>query len=410
MSGQWDAIIVNYNGELFLDPCLRALTRMPVGPDRIIVVDNASTDESINELAGWPQADVIEAGRNLGYAGGANLGVGSSEAQIVVVMNPDVELDHDFGRSLQQLFQQDESLGCAGAKLVFPHSGLIQHAGGHVRWPELTTYHHGEQEVPGPQHAESENVDYVTGAALAIRRTAFDSMGGFDESYYPAYWEDVDLCYRMRESGWAVRYEPSLSGVHHEGGGQQRGDDYFRAWTRNRLRFAQRHLSRQQWWQEFIPAEISRLRGELSAIDSDAWLIRSGAATIDEFARRGGVPESPSEPVSRSEPLLDAITRIQELAPIADPAPPPLTPSDGVGRRVKRFLSRFSGRAYAEELYWQQRQFNESVVRAFEAQDRLNRELVAQLLYSLTVIGSHHYIDSQSTYQSTVQDESSSIT
>ena len=71
----------------------------------------------------------------------------------------------------------------------------------------------------------------------------------------------------------------------------------------------------------------------------------------------------------------------------SDPRPGPIRPSDGVLIRVKRFLSRFSGRLYAEELYWHQRQFNESVVRAFEAQDRFNREIVVQLLLTLLIAG-----------------------
>lgn len=399
MNGHWDAIIVNYNGDLFLDPCLRALTGMPHGPGRIIVVDNGSSDESIKELAGWPQAEVIEAGENLGYAGGANRGVWASESDLVVVMNPDVELDPEYGRSLLNVFQRDEPLGCAGAKLLYPQSGLVQHAGGKVNWPLLTTAHHGEQQKPGSEYDQTRDVDYVTGAAIAIRRAAFDSVKGFDEAFYPAYWEDVDFCYRLRFAGWRVRYEPSLSGMHHEGGGAERSNDYFRAWTRNRLRFARRHLTPEQWWREFIPAEIDRLRGEISAIDSTDWLVRSGGATIDEFGRAGGVPDSVSAPVTRPEPLLDAISEIQTLVPLSDPAPRPLTPADGIGRRIKRFLSRFSGRIYAEELYWQQRQFNESIVRAFEAQDRLNRELVAELLFSLTLIGHHAHVDSGSTCQ-----------
>ncbi|MEX2426038.1 MAG: glycosyltransferase family 2 protein [Thermomicrobiaceae bacterium] len=189
----WDAIIVNFNGALFLDPCLRALTRMASGPTKIIVVDNASTDDSINELAGWPQADVLQMGVNLGYAGGANAGAAVSEAPVMVFLNPDVELDSDYGRNLVQNFWTDETLGSAGAKLRFPDSELIQHAGGRVHWPELTTSHIGESEPDTDEVSHPRDVDYVTGAALAVRRSAFDEIGGFDDGYFPAYWEDVDL-------------------------------------------------------------------------------------------------------------------------------------------------------------------------------------------------------------------------
>jgi O-antigen biosynthesis protein len=387
-TGRWDAIIVNFNGSLFLDPCLRALARMQLPPERIIVVDNASTDDSLNELAGWPQVEVIESPVNLGYAGGANRGVNASDAPIFAVLNPDVELDAGFGTQLCSVFEKDESLGIAGAKLRYPDSGLIQHAGGQVHLPVLTTSHRGEYQPNNGQYDTAMDVDYVTGAAISIRRATFEQVGGFDSSFHPAYWEDVDLCWRVRAGGeWTVRYVPSLSGVHHEGAGEKRGNAYFITWTRNRLRFALRHLTAEQWWREFVPAEIDRLRGELSAAESPDWLIQSGGASIEQLARTGGVDPVDLDPVSRGDRLVDSVESIRELAGRADPRPGPLTPSDGVVTRLKRFLSRFSGRLYAEDLYWQQRQFNESVVRAFEAQDRLNREMVVQLLLTMLLIG-----------------------
>lgn len=401
VNGQWDAIIVNFNGSLFLDPCLRALDRQLRGPSRIIVVDNASDDDSLNELAAWPEAEVIQSGQNLGYAGGANRGMHAGESSIAVILNPDVELDAGFGQTLLSTFAEDESLGAAGAKLRFPDSKLIQHAGGRINWPELTTNHFGEGQTDDGQFDTIRDVDYVTGAALAIRRNAFDVVGGFDERYFPAYWEDVDFCFRLRDAGWKVQYRPDLTASHFEGSGTTRGNAYFTAWTRNRLRFAENHLSTAYWTQEFIPAEVDRLRGELSAVGAPEWFVQSGGASIEELARYGAPVASgaPFDQVSRSQPLLDAIASVESLSGRADPAPPPLQPSDGVMRRVKRFMARFSGRIYAEEFYWQQRQFNESIVRAFEAQDRLNRELVAELLFSMLLLAQRKSIDMSSTYQ-----------
>jgi hypothetical protein len=136
-----------------------------------------------------------------------------------------------------------------------------------------------------------------------------------------------------------------------------------------------------------VPAEVERLRGELSAVESPDWLIRSGGNSIELLARNGGNSSLNTAPIGSPDQLLASIESIRKLAPIADPAPPPLGPKDGVLRRIKRLLGRVSGRLYAEELYWQQRQFNEAVVRAFEAQDRMNRELVAQLLFILLLHG-----------------------
>jgi O-antigen biosynthesis protein len=396
----WDAIIINFNGELFLDPCLRAITRGQNPPNRILLVDNASSDESLKELHAWPDVEVVALQENRGYAGGANAGAELSESDVLVFLNPDVELDPSFGRELIRVFSSDSCLGAAGGKLLFPESSLIQHAGGVVHRPELTTSHRGERQEDTGQFDSPADVDYLTGAALAVRREAFTAVDGFDESYFPAYWEDVDLCFRLREAGWGVQYRPELLGIHHEGSGLEREASYFEMWTRNRLRFAQRHLEQDEWWRQFVPAEIERLRGEISAIESDDWYSRSGALTIERAARSDLASDVTAMPSAvRADRLVNSISAIRELGPLADPSPPPPGPADGVTRRLKRFLSRFSGRIYVEELYWQQRQFNEAVVRAIEAQDRLNRELVADLLLTLLIITDRRQVDSQSTYQ-----------
>jgi O-antigen biosynthesis protein len=397
----WNAIIVNYNGGLFLEPCLRSLTNGQVPPARIIVVDNASTDDSILELAPWPNVEVLQLPENRGYAGGANHGVRASDAPIVVLLNPDVELDSAYGAEVIRLFDSNPGLGAAGALLRFPQSDLLQHAGGVVEWPVLTTSHLGEGVSVSTWDAQARDVDYATGAALAVRREAFDRISGFDEAFFPAYWEDVDFCYRLRSAGWNVRIEPPLSGIHHEGAGEARGADYFRTWTRNRLRFAMKHLSQSQLSTEFIPAELDRLRGEVSAIESIEWFVRSGGSAIESWARTELDERSGLEAGFAPRPIVDAAATIAELAALADPAPPELRPSDGVVSRMKRFLSRFSGRLYAEELYWRQRIFNESLVRALEAQDRLNREQTVQLIYAMLLIGY-----AKSTFDGRHQDES----
>ncbi len=386
MSAGWDAIIVNYNGALFLDACLKALTNTRTAPDRIIVVDNASEDESLKELAAWPQAELVASHTNLGYSGGANLGIQSSDADLVLVLNPDVEVDPDFGANLLSVFDASPQLGIAGAVLRFPDSGLIQHAGGIVHWPGLTTSHVGERGGPSPESAGPAEADYVTGAAISIRRETWRGIDGFDEAFFPAYWEDVDFCWRARAAGWNVIVHPELSGVHHEGAGETRGAEYYAHWSRNRLRFASRHMSPDDWWGEFVPAEIERLRGELTAADDHGWYTRSGGEAIEIAARMGIEHSRAGGPVARPQTLIDAIEAIRDLPEAADPRPGPQSPSDGVTKRIKRFLSRFSGRLYAEDLYWHQRQFNERLVRAFEAQDRLNREAVVQLLFTLLLV------------------------
>ncbi|HLI50602.1 MAG TPA: glycosyltransferase family 2 protein, partial [Thermomicrobiaceae bacterium] len=178
--GGWAAVIVNYNGAVFLDGCLRALNQNRPRPAEVVVVDNASTDDSLKELHAWPVATVIQSYENLGFAGGANRGIAATESPLAVVLNPDVELASDYGDRLVSVFDRSPRLGVAGAKLLYPDGRTIQHAGGVLERPLLTTHHRGYGEPDGDQWNEPADVDFVTGGAMALRRDAFEAVDGFD--------------------------------------------------------------------------------------------------------------------------------------------------------------------------------------------------------------------------------------
>lgn len=383
----WAAVVVNYNAGVFLDGCLRALYGGTLPPAEVVVVDNASTDDSLTELAGWPQVVVEASPTNLGFAGGANRGIARTEAPLLVVLNPDVDLDPGYGLALLQAFAADVRLGAAGGKLRYPDGKVIQHAGGVVEYPLLTTHHRGYGETDHGQWDEPADVDFVTGGALAVRRAAFDTVAGFDESFYPTYYEDVDLCFRLRDAGWRVAYAPELSGTHFESVTLGRSPEYYRLFHRSRLRFALKHLAPEAWWREFIPAEIERLRGELSAVEDADWPVRGGAEAIEALARLGSIPRGDAPPAIRGEPLASTITSLREVRQRATIHPPVSEPGTSWRRRARRWLNRLSARAHADKLFWRQQAFNDAVVRMLEAQDRLNRELTAQLLLALLDLG-----------------------
>jgi GT2 family glycosyltransferase len=387
--GRWAAVIVNYNGSIFLDPCLRALFACTSPPTEVVVVDNASTDDSLQELTAWPRADVHASPVNLGFAGGANLGIRSTEAPLVVVLNPDVEVDPGFGEALQRVFAAAPQLGAAGAKLRYPGKNTIQHAGGVVEHPLLTTHHRGYGETDQGQWDTPADVDFVTGGAMALWRTALDDVGGFDEDFFPAYYEDVDLCFRLRAAGWQVRYEPSLTATHFEGSTLGQSISYFRSFHKNRLRFALKHLSREAWWNEFLPTEIERLRGELSAITDKDWPARSGAEAIEALARNGRKLQT-DVPVLNGEPLAATLPALDELRQRAAIQAGSEERKSSIGDRLRRLRRSFSTRAYADDLFWRQRAFNDAVVRAFQAQDRLNREIIAELLLAMLELGAQN--------------------
>jgi GT2 family glycosyltransferase len=375
----WTAVIVNYNGGVYLEGCLAALRA--ARPTDIVVVDNASTDDSLQELYQFPEAQALPLAENLGFAGGANAGLDEVETELAVILNPDVEVTANFGKRLLTAFALNSQLGAAGALLLYPDGVTIQHAGGVLERPLLTTRHRGYGEPLSPTYQIDTDIDFATGAALCLRTTAVREVGGFDEELAPVYYEDVDLCFRLREAGWQVRFAPELRAVHHEGVTLQRSRAYHTHFHRNRLRFALKHLSADEWRRDFVPAEAERLRWELFQELGEDWLDISGAGALDWVARATGAPDEWSRPT-----LLRP-----ELAPV-DQAPLEqlreswqvegqlLSSSVPFVGRLRNFINNLGPRWYVDQALAQQRAFNQAVVQQLEQQELRDREQTAALL------------------------------
>jgi GT2 family glycosyltransferase len=385
----WTAVVVNYNGAGYLDACLRALEQTRPAPVEIIVVDNASTDDSLQELHAFPRVRVLAQSRNLGFAGGANDGLAAVETELALLMNPDVDVDADFGQSLINEFAADARLGAAGALLRYPDSDRIQHAGGVIERPLMTTSHLAYGQPIGETRLTPADVDFVTGGAMGLRTSIFRDVGGFDETFSPVYYEDVDLCVRLRDASWRVRFLPSLRAVHHEGVTLERSDAYHQHLHRNRIRFALKHLSSSEWRTSFVPAEHERLRHELHTLVEDGWPVRSGAAGIESLLRGFAGDEGWNAATMLYSPppaILEArIDAVRNLARPADDQPGRL-PS--IALRVMGLFRDAGLRRRVAITTEQQRQFNEAVVHALEAQDVMNREQTATtLLLALDILG-----------------------
>lgn len=294
MTGNWTAIIINYNGSGFIEACVQALENCTLRPAEILVVDNDSTDDSLLEMNGFPRVQVLAQHRNLGFGGGANVGLAAVETDYAVVLNPDVEVEPSFGNALVETFDANRNLGAAGSMLIFPDSETIQHAGGEVNWPLCTTYHHHHGAKVDSVQLVARDVGYVTGGAMALRMTAVRQVGGFDEMLSPVYYEDVDLCLELHKAGWAIRFEPALRALHHEGSTLKRSPAYFQLMHRNRVLFARKHLSAHDWATGFVPAELERLRYELNNLDGIDGLTIAGANSIESLARSMDIWDGPA--------------------------------------------------------------------------------------------------------------------
>lgn len=385
----WTAVVVNYNGAGYIDACLRALERTSPAPADIIVVDNASTDDSLQELHAFPRVNVLAQSINLGFAGGANAGLAAVETGFALLMNPDVEVDPDFGQALIDAFSEDGQLGAAGALLRYPDSDRIQHAGGIIERPLMTTSHIAYGHRIGETRLSPSDVDFITGGAMGLRMNAFQAVGGFDEAFSPVYYEDVDLSVRLRDANWRVRFLPTLRAVHHEGVTLERSDAYHQHLHRNRIRFALKHLSGHEWRTSFVPAEHGRLRHELHTLVEGGWPAKSGAAGIESLLRGYDTHEGWNAPeVLLSPPpaiLEQRIDAARALASPPDDQPERLTT---IGLRLLGLIRDVGLRRQVKIALDQQRHFNDAVVHALEAQDVMNREQTAMtLLLALDILG-----------------------
>ncbi len=254
-------IIVTYNSADWIAPCLNALQQQVIDTSyEIVVVDNASQDATIATIrAGYSDVRLLAEPENWGFAGGVNRGVVAAQGAILVLLNPDSVPRMDW---LEQLIAPlaDEQVGVVGSKVLGP-DGRIQSVGTQLRTPVMLTAHQGDGEHDTGQYDMLTDVWAVHGVAMAFTRRLWEELGGFDEGYYPAYWEEVDFCERTRRAGYRVIIVPRSIVQHSEEAsatGKYSATFYF-YYHRNRLRYAAKWLDWTMLWNGFRRAEHMRL-------------------------------------------------------------------------------------------------------------------------------------------------------
>lgn len=206
-------IIVSYNKRDDIARCLESVKQTAHPSFEVIVVDNASTDGSANVAAGFPDVITISADVNLGFGGGCNLGASRSRSEYLVFLNPDTVVDPGWLDALIRPLDQRPPVGLVTAKILMLNDPKrINTCGNTVHLTGLTLCRGlGASSESFDREGE---VDAVSGAAFAIRRDVFQSLGGFDESMF-LYMEDTDLSLRARLAGWDSVYTPE-SIVYHD--------------------------------------------------------------------------------------------------------------------------------------------------------------------------------------------------
>lgn len=248
-------IVLAWNGADDLPPCLESVLSQDYPNFEVIVVDNGSQDDSVAVVRQeFPQVQVLENGRNLGFSGGNNVGLRAATGEILVLLNQDTVV-HDGWLSALVVCLSQPGVGMAGCKIFYP-DGTLQHAGGFLDGPRGQTEHYGRHERDEGQWDAPQKVDFVTAAAVGITRSALAKVGFLDEGFSPAYYEDLDWCYRVRASGFAVRYCPQAQVIHAESKSTAAQAIARQAMLdAGRLRFVLKHQPLAWLKETFLPAE-----------------------------------------------------------------------------------------------------------------------------------------------------------
>ena len=211
-------LVINYNGKHFLKACLESLEKQTYKNYEVYIVDNASTDGSIEYVKQhFPWVKTIVFSENLGFAKAYNEATRIVNADYAVFLNNDTKVDANWLSELVKGALEDESVVAVGSKILFyAQPGILQHAGAQLA---LTGggIDVGQYEKDDGKYDKRRFVGAVCGAAMLVRKDRFLSLGGFDDDFF-AYFEDTDFCWRVWLHGYKVIYVPT-SVVYHKFGG-----------------------------------------------------------------------------------------------------------------------------------------------------------------------------------------------
>ncbi|WP_081694750.1 MULTISPECIES: tetratricopeptide repeat protein [Planktothrix] len=212
-------IIPVYNKIDYTFQCLRSLAAhvQPQTALEVIVVNDASTDRTQEILANIEGLILIKNPENLGFIQSCNQGAAIAQGEYLYFLNNDTEIRPNAIEYLIEVLVTDSQVGAVGSKLIYP-SGALQESGG-IIWNTGEGWNYGRNENPyNPKYNYLRPVDYCSGASLMVRCKIFQALGGFEREFSPAYYEDTDLCFAIREwLGLKVMVQPKSEVIHYEG-------------------------------------------------------------------------------------------------------------------------------------------------------------------------------------------------
>lgn len=210
-------IIPVFNKSLYTFTCLQSILEAKCQTTyEIIVVDDHSSDDTPRMLNGITGIHILRSESNRGFIASCNAGADMARGENLVFLNNDTIVTNHWLDNLISTLQNHANTAIAGAKLLFS-DGTLQEAGGIV-WQDGSAWNYGRGDDPEkPEYCYARDVDYCSGACLAIPKQIFYQLGKFDTIYSPAYYEDTDLCLKAKTAGYKVIYQPASTIVHFEG-------------------------------------------------------------------------------------------------------------------------------------------------------------------------------------------------
>lgn len=229
-------IIVNYNTcRLTLD-CLRSVYDSKTDYQfEVLVVDNASADDSVEVISReFPQVTLITNIENTGFAKANNQAIAVSSGRYVLLLNSDTILQPDTLQTMVSLMDRRSDLGASGCKIILPDGSLDKACKRGFPTPSASFYYtfgfsrlfpnnprFNQYQLGYLDPNETYPIDCLVGAFMLVRRETIDEVGMLDETFF-MYGEDIDWCYRIKQAGWGIQYEPATYIVHYKGASSRR--------------------------------------------------------------------------------------------------------------------------------------------------------------------------------------------
>lgn len=214
---QVSIIIPVFNQFEYTYQCLKSIKENTLQVTyEIIIADDVSTDKTGKLSKLVQNITIVRNSTNLGFLKNCNYAATKARGQYLLFLNNDTTVTTGWLKPLVNLMEKDETIGITGSKLIYPN-GILQEAGG-VIWGNGDGWNYGRNDISDkPEYNYVKEVDYISGAAMMIRSDLWTKIGGFDERFAPAYYEDTDLAFEVRKAGYKVVFQPQSVVIHYEG-------------------------------------------------------------------------------------------------------------------------------------------------------------------------------------------------